>query len=210
MAYVDWSMQGPAIANCNCDLSCPCQFNALPMHGDCRAMTAVRIDKGHFGNVDLGGVSWCGMFAWPKAIHQGNGEACVVISDHATQAQREALLTILTGKETVPGATIFNVFASTLTKLHDPIFAPIELTLDLDKRVGRVRVAGVIDTTIGPIHNPISGAEHRARVVLPNGFEYHEAEFASGNTRANGPIKLSLDNGHSHVYTMNMTTQGVR
>jgi hypothetical protein len=119
-------------------------------------------------------------------------------------------LKILTGQETVPGATIFNVFAATLAKLHDPIFAPIELTLDLDKRVGSVRVAGIIDTAVEPIRNPITGAEHRARVVLPNGFEYHEAEFASGNTRANGPIKLSFDHGHSHVYEMHLTTQGVR
>ena len=66
------------------------------------------------------------MFAWPKAIHEGNGEAFVVISDHATEAQRQALLTILSGQETVPGATIFNVFAATLTKMHDPVYAPIE------------------------------------------------------------------------------------
>ena len=69
----------PAIANCNCDFSCPCQFNSLPTHGDCRAMTALRIDKGHFGDVDLSGVTWCGMFAWPKAIHEGNGEAFAVM-----------------------------------------------------------------------------------------------------------------------------------
>jgi hypothetical protein len=209
MAYVDWSMRGPAIANCNCDFSCPCQFNSLPTHGDCRAMTALRIDKGHFGDVDLSGVTWCGMFAWPKAIHEGNGEAFVVISDHATEAQRLALLTILSGQETVPGATIFNVFAATLTKMHDPVYAPIELDLDLDKRVGRVRVAGVIDTSVGPILNPVTGEEHRVRVVLPRGFEYHEAEYANGATRADGPIKLALDNSHAHVYEMNMTTQGV-
>ena len=56
MAYVDWSLQGHSIANCNCDFGCPCQFNTLPTHGDCRAMTAVKIDKGHFGDVDLSGL----------------------------------------------------------------------------------------------------------------------------------------------------------
>ncbi len=38
------------------------------------------------------------MWAWPGAIHLGNGEPFVVISDHAKQAQRNALLTILSGK----------------------------------------------------------------------------------------------------------------
>ena len=42
------------------------------------------------------------------AIYFGNGEAFVVISDHANEAQRNALLTILSGKDAVPGATIFN------------------------------------------------------------------------------------------------------
>jgi hypothetical protein len=209
MAYVDWSMQGYSIANCNCDFSCPCQFNALPTYGDCRAMTAVKIDKGHFGNVDLSGITFCGMFAWPKAIHEGNGEAFVVISDHATEAQRNALLTILSGQETAPGATIFNVFATTFSKMHDPVFAPIEFDLDLEKRVGRVRIAGVIDTSTAPIRNPITGDEHRVSVVLPKGFEYHQAEFASGTTKAEGPIKLAFSNSHSHLYELHMTTNGV-
>jgi hypothetical protein len=208
MAYVDWSISGPEIANCNCDVGCPCQFMALPTHGDCRAMTAMRIEKGHFGDVDLGGVSWCGMFAWPKAIHEGNGEAFVVISEHATPAQRDALLTILSGQETVPGATIFNVFATTFVKMHDPVFAAIEFELDLDKRKGRVRIADVLDTNIEPIRNPITGEEHRAKIVLPKGFEYREAEFASGGTRAVGAINLAFENSHSHLSMLNLSTHG--
>jgi hypothetical protein len=209
MAYIDWSLQGHSIANCNCDFGCPCQFNTLPTHGDCRAMTAVKIDKGHFGDVDLSGLAFCGIFAWPGAIHFGNGEAFVVISEHATEAQRNALLTILSGKETVPGATIFNVFAPTFAKMHDPVFAPIEFYLDLDNRIGRVRIPGIIDTSIEPIRNPVTGKGHRVSVHLPEGFEYHQAEYASGSTRADGPIKLTLANSHSHVYDLHMTTNGV-
>jgi len=208
MAYVDWSMRGPEIANCNCDFSCPCQFNALPTYGDCRAMTAMRIDKGHFGDVDLSGVSWCGMFAWPKAIHEGNGEALVVISDRATTEQRNALLTILSGQETEPGATIFSVFAPTFAKMHDPIYAPIEFELDLDKRKGRVSIAGLMNTRIEPIRNPVSGQEHRVRIVLPNGFEFREAEIAAGETGATGAIKLSFKNSHAHLATLNLSTRG--
>jgi hypothetical protein len=208
MAYVDWSMHGPEIANCNCDFGCPCQFNALPTHGDCRAMHAMRIDKGHFGDLDLSGLSLCGMFAWPKAIHEGNGEVLVVISDHASPQQRNALLTIMSGQETVPGATFYNVFAPTIVKFHDPIFAPIEFELDLAKRIGRVAIKGVIDTSVEPIRNPVTGDEHRARVVLPQGFEYREAEFASGGTTASGAIKLKNSKSHAHLAMLNLSTQG--
>ncbi len=208
MAYVDWSIRGPEIANCNCSFGCPCQFNALPTFGDCRAMTAVRIDEGHFGAVDLKGVSFCGMFAWPKAIHEGNGEAFVVISDHATEAQRNALLTILTGQETAPGATIFNVFAPTFAKMHDPVFARIEFDLDLKKRVGSVHIAGVIDTAVEPIRNLVTGAELSVQVALPNGFEFRSAEFASGRTKATGAIPLALNKSHSHLSMLHLTTNG--
>ena len=107
MAYIDWRMRGPEIANCNCAWGCPCQFNALPTNGNCRAMTAMRVDDGHFGDLSLGGTRWLGMFAWPGPIHLGGGEVQLVIDDGATMAQREALLTILSGQETEPGATIF-------------------------------------------------------------------------------------------------------
>jgi hypothetical protein len=43
-------------------------------------MTGMRIDEGHFGDVSLAGLTWCGLFAWPGPIHEGQGEALVVIS----------------------------------------------------------------------------------------------------------------------------------
>jgi hypothetical protein len=208
MAYVDWHMRGPEIASCNCAWGCPCQFNALPTHGDCRAMTGMRIDEGHFGDVPLAGLRWVGMFAWPGPIHEGKGEAFVVIDEKASPAQRNALLTILSGQETEPGATIFNVFATVIDKMHEPAFAPIAFELDMDKRLGHVTVEGVIDTRVEPIRNPITGDEHRARVSLPNGFEYHMAEYASGNTKAKGPVKLDWTSSHAHVALLNLSTHG--
>lgn len=208
MAFINWRMQGPEIANCNCAWGCPCQFNALPTNGFCQAMTGMRIDKGHFGHVELDGLSWVGMFRWPGAIHEGRGEAFVVIDEKANEDQREALLTILSGGETEPGATIFNVFASVIDLLHEPAFLPIHFELDIDKRVGTLAVEGLIRTEVEPIRNPVTGDEHRARVVLPKGFEYLEAEFASGDTEASGPVPLSWTKTHSHVAMLDLSTRG--
>lgn len=208
MALVEWRMRGPEIANCNCDWGCPCQFNALPTRGNCRAMTAMRIDEGFFGEVDLAGLTWCGMFAWPGAIHEGKGEAFVVIDEHADEAQRGALLTILSGGETDPGATIFNVFASVIDTLHEPAFRPIDFTVDIDKREGKVRIPDIMTTGTGPIRNPVTGDEHRVRVVLPSGFEYLEAEFASGDTVATGPVNLEWSGRHAHLAMLDLSTHG--
>lgn len=208
MTYVDWRIRGPEISNCNCDWGCPCQFNALPTHGDCRAMTAMHIDQGHFGEVSLDGLKWVGMFAWPKAIHEGHGEAFVVVDDKASPEQREAILTILSGGETEPGATIFNVFATVIDHVHEPAFLPILFEADRERRVGRVSVAGIIETTVDPIRNPVTGAEHRARVALPDGFEYKEAEFASGDTNAGGPVSLNWTSSHAHLAILDLSTHG--
>ena len=52
MARIDWYIEGVEVSNCNCDCACPCQFeSSRPTYGDCRGFAAVRIDKGHFGDV---------------------------------------------------------------------------------------------------------------------------------------------------------------
>lgn len=208
MAFVDWRIQGPEIAACNCDWGCPCQFNALPTRGQCSAMTAMRIDRGHFGAIKLDGLKWYAMFTWPGPIHLGNGEVFIVIDDSADTEQRNALLTILSGQETEPGATVFNVFAATLTKVHDPVFAPIEFSVDIDKRNAHAAVSGISETDVEPMRNPITGDEHRAQVTLPHGFEYRLAEFASGTVKTTGPIAHDWSDRHSHLAMLDLSTSG--
>jgi hypothetical protein len=55
---------------------------------------------------------------------------------------------------------------------------------------GHFWVPGYIDANASPIANPVTGESHRARVELPNGFEYHKAEFVSSHTHADGQIPL--------------------
>ena len=208
MEYVDWSIRGPEITTCNCDWGCPCQFNSLPTHGDCRAAVAMRIVEGHFGDVSLDGTSWAALFAWPGPIHEGNGEALVVVDESASEEQRQALLTILSGQETEPGATIFNVFAATFTTMHEPRFERIEFEADMDARRGSFAVEGLVDARVTPIINPVSGEEHRARVSLPHGFEYTEAEYASSEVNSPGPIPLEYSSAHAHLAILHMTPQG--
>ena len=48
---VEWRIKGTELANCNCAYGCPCQFNALPTHGNCRAAVAFEIEEGHFATM---------------------------------------------------------------------------------------------------------------------------------------------------------------
>src|SRR5690348_5053208 len=165
MAYVDWRVRGPELGMCNCAWGCPCQFNGLPTYGDCRAAVAMRIDEGHFGDVRLDGLKWAGLFAWPKAIHEGNGEALPIVDERADDDQRQALLNILSGQEAEPGSGMFNVFMSTITKVHEPLVRAIDFASDPKSRTGHLRIEGLIEGEVEPITNPVTGAALEATVV---------------------------------------------
>jgi hypothetical protein len=49
---------------------------------------------------------------------------------------------------------------------------------------------------IEPIRNPVTGLPHRAIIRLPEGFEYREAEMASGTFEGGGEIGFA----HSDCY----------
>lgn len=183
-----WQIVGRELTNCSCDYGCPCQFNGLPTKGHCHAVFGMQIDEGEHGDTSLDGLRAAGVFKWSGAVHEGNGEAVVVIDARATEKQREALLRILTGQDTDPFATVFAVFASTLTKVHDPVFADIDFEADVDARTGRIDVKGMIGTIGEPIRNKVTGVESRAQIVLPEGFEYTVAEVASGSSDTSRPV----------------------
>src|SRR4030081_3369955 len=95
-----WEIKAKEFANCNCSYGCPCQFNALPTHGFCTAIVGFQIDKGRFGDVVLDGLRGAGGYAWPRPVHGGNGRMQLVVDEKADAKQRDALVRIMTGKDT--------------------------------------------------------------------------------------------------------------
>ena len=156
MAYVDWLIKGPKIASCNCDYGCPCEFNGRPSRGACEGLEAQRIEQGHFGDVRLDGLVIGSRYRWPGPVHEGGGIAQGIIDERASEDQRTALLKILGGQEQEP-TTVFNIYGSTIAKELDPVFAPIEFACDIPARTGRLVVPGVMEMTIEPIRNPVTG-----------------------------------------------------
>ncbi len=102
MSATPWTIHGREFANCNCSYGCPCQFNALPTYGNCSAVVGVQIDRGFHGGTPLDGLRLAGIFRYPKAIHEGNGEALPIVDRRANEAQREALLRIMSEQRGEP------------------------------------------------------------------------------------------------------------
>ena len=209
MADTKWMIKGREFANCNCSYGCPCQFNGLPTYGDCRAVVGYQIEQGFHGSTKLDELRFVTIFRWPGAVHEGKGEAAVIIDERAAEAQRGVLLRIITGQDTEPGATVFNVFASTFEKLHDPIFAPIEFQVDIAERKARLVVPGITEGRGEPILNPVTGAAHRVRIDMVGGFEYELAEIGRGWTKTSQPIKFELTDSYGQFAEINLCQSGI-
>lgn len=205
-----WEINGTEFANCNCAYGCPCQFNALPTHGHCFGLGAFVIESGHYGDVRLDGFKSISIFRWPGAVHEGRGESMLIIDRTADAAQRHALQRILSGEDTEPGKTVWNVFASTMERFYEPLFEQIELSIDVDARRARVAVGnGLIEMSAEPIRNPVTGEEHRARIDLPDGFEYTLAEMGSGSSRVSGPISFDLAGTYAQLARIHLNQSGI-
>lgn len=205
----EWEIKGRELVNCSCEYGCNCQFDALPDKGYCHAVAGIQIDEGHHGPARLDGLRIAAIFKWPGPIHEGNGEAIAFVDVNADEQQREALLKIMTGQDTDPFATMFAVFASTVTRMHDPVFTDIELELDVDGRRGRIFVKDYIDTTGRPIVNKVTGTETRAQIALPAGFEYAVADIGSASSRTTGPMELSLTDSYAQFAHLHLDNHGV-
>lgn len=204
-----WEIKGSELVNCTCEYGCNCQFNALPDKGHCHAVAGVQINEGHYGDVRLDGLRLAAIFKWPGPIHEGNGEAIAFVDASASEDQRDALLKIMTGQDTDPFATMFAVYASTVSTMHPPVFTTIELELDIEGRRGRIAVDNYIDTVGEPIRNPVTGEESRAQIALPDGFEYAVAEIGSATSRTKGPVVVEIDSKYGQFAHLHLNNHGV-
>jgi hypothetical protein len=188
---IEWRIAGEQVVSCNCDWGCPCQFNALPTTGQCEATGAWQIKNGHFGNTRLDGVRFASAVWWPGPVHEGNGVWRTIIDEQTTKEQREALIALAEGQH---GGAYWEIFAAVCPNRLEPLVAPIDFEVDREKREATVQIKGVVESRVEPIKNPATGEEHRARIVLPSGFEYKEAEMGNTvNCRVTAGDKLTFE-----------------
>jgi hypothetical protein len=203
----EWYMEGPWFKCCNCDPGCPCDFNQFPTHGHCEGLVAMRIDKGHFGDVDLSGLCWAGVVRWPGALHEGNGTLQPILDSKATEEQVNALGQALSGQH---GDTLLQIVDFICPTKLEPVFTPFEFEFDLEERTGRLRAGDALELDVETLRNIEPPTPYRVVVQIPNGFEYtgpdHSAETALA-TRIRSTIDIELDLKNSHA-SMAWVTRG--
>ena len=194
-----WRIKGEEVGSCSCDWACPCQFEGDPTHGYCQVLVGMEIREGKFGDTDLTGVRFAEIVSFPGPLYEGNGTAVPIFDEASSEEQREAILKMASGEH---GGSFFEIFASIIPNMREPVVAPIEIEVDREARVASVRVGDLGESEIKPIVSPATGEEHRVRIDLPNGFEYKQAEI--GNTikataKADDPLSFTLENSYAQM-----------
>ena len=170
---MDWELKGTVIVACNCDYGCPCNFNALPTKGKCEGTWTWHVERGTFGDISLDGLNFTVCVNWPGAIHEGNGEALILVDERADEAQRNAIETLVGGDAGGP----WGVLAWTWPTIHGP--KPVGYDLHLDGVKTRVKAGDSYEVVSETIKNPVSGAEVHPGATLPEGIVFKEADFGS-------------------------------
>jgi hypothetical protein len=170
---MDWELKGTVIVACNCDYGCPCNFNALPTTGKCEGTWTWHVERGSVGETSLDDLNFTVCVNWPGAIHEGNGEALILVDERADEAQRNAIETLIGGDAGGP----WSVLAWTWPTIHGPKPVPYDLHLDGVKT--RVKAGNSYEVVSETIKNPVSGAEVHPGATLPEGIVFKEADFSS-------------------------------
>jgi hypothetical protein len=186
-----WHLKGKVLVACNCDWGCPCNFNARPTTGKCEGGWTWHVEKGAAGDVTLDGLNFSVYANWPGAIHEGDGEALVVIDERADAAQHAAIEEILGGTVGGPWA----VFAWTWPKVHGPLTAAYTVAFDGVKT--RMKCGDYVEVECGPIRNPVTGAESYPGIVLPQGIVLKQGELGA-TTRFR--VSHGIEYDHSGQY----------
>src|SRR5687768_9411855 len=186
----NWQMNGTGYEFCNCDFGCGYNFGGFPnsKDGSCRALVGVHIAQGRCGDVALDGVKCAAVIEWPKAIHNGNGKCVFIVDPATTEKQIGALAEIFTGKL---GGMPWELLGPTFEVVG---LEKAKITIEGQGRKSVFKMEGIGEGRGDTFKNPVTGEEHLADLVLPDGFIWTKGECGIGTFKAKaGPLTVSFD-----------------
>jgi hypothetical protein len=161
MAKKTWNIAGELVLGCNCTVFCPCVLSLgqhPPTEGFCQMWVGIRIDRGRFEAVDLGGTSVGLMFDVPGAVSRGNWTSALFVDEKTRAPAVKGLTEIFTGRAGGP-PHLLSILVSNFLGVQR---APISYRTEGETRI--FTVGKMIDGAIAPIR----GRETGANVVIRN------------------------------------------
>ena len=190
-----WEFKSHTYDNCNCSVSCGCQFNEPTTHGNCLFAYVGNVVEGRFNDIPLTGLNWSLICMFPGEIAEGNGKRQIVIDERADDAQRKALETIVSGESCQPLSNHFSVFGSMCTEFFETLYAQIDLEIDFKGRSAKVDIPNILESAGKPIINEFNGEEFHIAIARPAGsFEFTYGEIGRGSTTVKRDIEMAFEN----------------
>jgi hypothetical protein len=116
-AGVVYSLQGTLIEACSCNVLCPCWIGEDPDLGECYAIAAWHIDRGQVTGLHVSGRSVVAIAHIPGNVLAGNWELVLLVDDHTSPEQRDALVKVFSGQLGGPDGSV--------TTLRNSIFSTV-------------------------------------------------------------------------------------
>ena len=192
-----WHLKGTGYEFCNCDFGCGCNFGGFPnsKDGSCRAFVGLTVKEGACGDVKLSNLKLASIFAWPKAIHEGNGKAVFIVEPSTTDKQINALSQIFTGKL---GGLPWEMLGPTFEVAG---LVKANITIEGKGRKSTFRAAGIGEGRGATLKNPVTGEDHAVDVVLKDGFIWKRGEAGKGSFRASAAgVSVGAENSNWIYY----------
>jgi hypothetical protein len=183
-AKMAWRISGTYVANCSCNLICPCPVDGPPTSpdGQCRGIGLFHIAEGNLDDTDLSGVDVALVNLWPSNLTSGNWKLGIVVDESASDEQANALERIIKGEEDGP----FADFAALTEEWLGMERGSVSFS-DGDRPTGSV---GGVDFTFEPlpgpegtetqttVRNAVFGFAEEFRIGRSSGhFNVHGVEF---------------------------------
>ena len=88
-----WRIAGEWFDNCSCAVACPCTFAQAPDNGFCKSVLFWHIRNGHYGDINLDGLSFVRVGRWEGDLWASKvkGSAGIFIDDRADERQPRIL-----------------------------------------------------------------------------------------------------------------------
>ena len=147
MAY---HLEGRLVELCTCGAYCPCRAQGPPDGGDCEAVNVWRIETGAIGATDVSGLTLVALSHVHGHVLAGR-PVVFYVDERATEAQREALLAVWTGKLGGPVADVAQLIGAVAGVER----APIAFTINGGR--GSLQVGRVVDARLAAARGGASG-----------------------------------------------------
>jgi hypothetical protein len=139
-----YELEGQLLEVCTCQILCPCWVGEDPDSGVCDGTLGWHVSKGQVDGVDVSGRTIVALCHIPGNILKGNWNVRLYVDDKATPAQKDAMVSVWTGKKGGPVAD--------LAKLVGRVDAveQVPISFEVEGVKGHLRVGQAIDAVLVP------------------------------------------------------------